>query len=249
MKAKLIIKLNEGMENCIFLSRLMQCLHLNNCNYKVLKRPKKAYDLESFDGLLEVEYDKETCDLDKILSDIILKHKASIKALFYYGPKEAYVKNFQNGCLESTCFVKDDFTKGSLNEDLMFMQQEISFRLDMIMYEASEVHNQVIDLLSEYPFIEIESQLTFYKNQDKHFIIKPFFISKYHKKNFLKDLKKLLDILERVDFKCQGSLLAYDADLNMTCFDLLDHHVSESYSRCLNKMPKDKNDQILEKSN
>lgn len=249
MKAKLIIKLNEGMENCIFLSRLMQCLHLNNCNYKVLKRPKKAYDLESFDGLLEVDYDKEACDLEKIISNIVLKHKASIKALFYYGPKEAFVKNFQNGSLESTCFIKEEFTKGSLDEDLMFMQQEISFHLDMIMYEASEAHNQVIDLMSEYPFIEIETKLSFYKNQVKHFIVKPFFISKYHKKTFLKDIKKLLKLLEVFDFRWQGSLIAYDADLNMTCFDLVDHQVSESHSRCLKKSSKDKNEQVLEKSN
>lgn len=45
----------------------------------------------------------------------------------------------------------------------MFMQQEISFRLDMIMYEASEVHIQIIDLLSEYPFIELQSQRSFMK--------------------------------------------------------------------------------------
>lgn len=43
----------------------MQTLHLHKCKYKVLKRPKKAYDLESFDGLLEVEYDKDTYDLEK----------------------------------------------------------------------------------------------------------------------------------------------------------------------------------------
>jgi hypothetical protein len=249
VKGKVIIKLNEGMENCIFLSRLMQSLHINNCNYKVLKRPKKSYDLESFDGLLEVEYNKESCDLEKILSDIVLKHKATIKALFYDGSKLAFVKHFEMGALQSTCFVKKDFIKGSLNEDLMFMQQDISINLNMAMYDQSGVHIQVIELLSKYPFIEIQTQFSFDKNEDSHLIIAPFFISKHHKNAFIYDLERLIKLLKDFDFISVGSLLAYDADLNMTCLDLVDHQVYESHSRCLRKSSKDKNEQILEKSN